>query len=172
MATCCHNKLLIFIHCIVLTVILKHFVLLLELKHNGISSIKIKLTGCFLWPKWGVFTNWILKCDWDKFSALIGGLSLRRSWFIPGLVLLGFRVDNLALEVDLFRGHIFACNYHSTNPPYSSSATWCSDMKDKRTNLLDLQRRKRFRKPGVWNWERVGGAFFRRVLSLFSSLKD
>ena len=40
---CCHNKILIFAYCLcVLTVILKHFVLLLELKHNGISSIKIR----------------------------------------------------------------------------------------------------------------------------------
>jgi len=107
-ATCCHNKILICIHCFVLTVILKYFVLLLELKHNGISSIKIKLTGWFLWPKWGVFTNWILKCDWDKFSALIGGLSLRRSWFIPGLVLLGFGVDKVALEVCLLRGLLYS----------------------------------------------------------------
>ena len=41
------NKILIFIHCCVLTVILKHFVLVLELKHNGMSSIK-KLKICSL----------------------------------------------------------------------------------------------------------------------------
>jgi hypothetical protein len=44
-------------------------------------------------------------------------------------------------------------------------------MRDKRTNLLELQRRKQFQKPGVGKWERVGGALFRRVLSLSSSLK-
>ena len=41
--TCCHNKIVIFIHCCcVLIVTLRHFVLLLELKHNRMSSIKIR----------------------------------------------------------------------------------------------------------------------------------
>jgi hypothetical protein len=39
--TCRHNKILIFINCCVLTVNLKHFVSLLELKHQGMSSIKV-----------------------------------------------------------------------------------------------------------------------------------
>jgi hypothetical protein len=39
--TRCHNKIPIFIHCCVLMVTLKHFVLPLEYKHNGMFSIKI-----------------------------------------------------------------------------------------------------------------------------------
>jgi hypothetical protein len=39
--TCCHNKILIFMYCrCVLTKILKIFVLVLEFKHNGMSSFK------------------------------------------------------------------------------------------------------------------------------------
>ena len=46
METCCHNKMLIFINCCcVVTIILKHSVLLLEFKHNGMSLIK---TPCAL----------------------------------------------------------------------------------------------------------------------------
>ena len=46
--TCCRNKILTFVHCCcVLTVTLKHSVLLLEFRHNGMSSIKKKNSGVF-----------------------------------------------------------------------------------------------------------------------------
>ena len=55
--TCCHNKTLIFTHCCVLTVILKHFVLLLELKLNGMFSIKIVF---------GLVVQWRTEIVWGQ----------------------------------------------------------------------------------------------------------
>jgi FtsH-binding integral membrane protein len=57
--TCCHNNILILLHCCCVMVgTLKHFGFTFEFKHSGMSSIKIKLNiYIYIFQKWDLFLS-------------------------------------------------------------------------------------------------------------------